>query len=95
MSCKKITTFPGLVTAQNLALNKPVSVSSQGSSYDPPSGANDGDEYTKFWSEDIPWSFAAVDLQDTYTIDSISLMVSAVMRKWNPCRSTVAILCAL
>ena len=69
--------------AQNLALNKPMLVSSQGGSmsYHPPGAANDGTLDTNFYTRDSPWSFAAVDLQDTYEVASISLTVHPGLRK--------------
>ena len=70
-----------LVTAQNLALNKPMLFSSMGGGQ--ASNANDGNVNTVFYTQDSPWSFAAVDLEDTYEIESISLKVSAVLRKLN------------
>ena len=73
--------FLGLVTAQNLALNKPMLFSSMGGGQ--ASNANDGNANTVFFTHDSPWSFAAVDLEDTYEIGSISLKVSAVLRKLN------------
>ena len=79
----QIVTLPGVVTSQNLALNKPVLISSQGGNpyYHPPSAANDGDYSTTFFTYDSPWSFAAVDLENIYEIASISLKVSSLYRK--------------
>ena len=69
--------------AQNLALNNPMLVSSQGGSmaYHPPGAANDGMITTNFYTTNSPWSFVAVDLEDTYEIASISLTVQSSLRK--------------
>ena len=70
--------------AQNLALKKPVIVSSQGEpiASHPPSAANDGvTAWVHFITKDLPWSFVAIDLESLYEINSISLYVQGLARK--------------
>ena len=74
-----VTSLSGLVAAENLALNKPIRVSSV--RYFHKSNVNDGDISTGFATRNLPWSFAAVDLEDRYGIISISLRLSPKMRK--------------
>ena len=69
-----------MVAAENRALNKPVFVSSE--LYFTPPRINDGDVATGFSTRDLPWSFAAVDLEDVYEIASVSVRLSETLRKW-------------
>ena len=73
--------------ATNLALNKPVIVSSQGGSIDfhPPTAVNDADTLTNFYTKNLPWSFVAIDLETEYEIHCISLKVFKLWRRLNPC----------
>ena len=67
--------------AENLALNKPMLVSSV--LYFTKLYVNDGDISTGFSTNDAAWSFAAVDLEDEYMITSISLRLSPTLRESN------------
>ena len=69
----------------NVALNKPVFVSSLGGdiSHLSPHHATDGDHETTVYTErSSPWSFVAVDLEDTYEISSITFITDRTMRKF-------------
>ena len=76
-----INSLAGLVAAENLALNKSVYASSAFYSF-PESNVNDGDQTTAFVTQDIPWSFVAVDLGNRYEVNAISHKVSDRMRKY-------------
>ena len=70
--------------ATNLALNKPVIVSSQGGNiaFHPPTAVNDADTSTNFFTRNLPWSFVAIDLETEYEIHCISLIVSNSGVSW-------------
>ena len=75
-----------VVEAQlGIAYEKPVFVSSQGGNIatNPPSHVTDQQIFTVFYTQDLPWSFAAVDLGSTYEIDDIELIVNAGLSKLN------------
>ena len=68
-----VTISAALAMAQpqssNVALNKTVFMSSEGGGsviHHLTSAANDGDWASDVFTESLPWSFAAVDLEDTY-----------------------------
>ena len=64
-----------------MAIDKPVFLSSIGDSEDDePSAATDGDPNTHVFTIDLPWSFVAVDLEDTYEISYISLSTESDLR---------------
>ena len=67
--------------AQNIALYKPVTVSSRAeSSTYLPSAVNDGDNWSHFLTKELPWSFVAVDPEALYEFKSISLKVQIFTR---------------
>ena len=79
-----ISASVAVVEAQlGVAFEKPVFVSSQGgdiATY-PPSHVNDHTIATLFYTENIPWSFVAVDLEDSYEINRMELKVNSALSK--------------
>ena len=76
-----------VVNAQlGVASEKPVFASSEGGTPvdNPMSNANDRLLNSVFYTEDLPWSFVAVDMEDLYEIDRMALKVNSGLSKLNP-----------
>ena len=84
--CLTIPAGVTVVKAQlGVAHEKPVFASSQGGTPvdNPMSNANDPFLYTVFYTEDLPWSFVAVDMEDFFEIDRMALQVNSGWSKLN------------
>ena len=84
--CLTISAGVTVVNAQlGVASEKPVFVSSQGGTPvdNPMSNANDQFLNSAFYTEDLPWSFVAVDMEDLYEIDRMELKVKSDLSKLN------------